>query len=84
MNANVAYSGDRNLVYRIRDHAYLGLSKNIQAHEKNLLEKVGDVGLWPLENLPRITWNMVSDPKVITLATTALVMLADSFLFYSE
>ena len=84
MTANVAYSADRNIVFRIRDHVYLGLSKNIQPHEKNIIEKIGDAGLWPLENLPRITWNAVSDPRVITIAVTSLAMLTDSFGFYPE
>lgn len=85
MNANVAYSGNNNfLAIRLMDHARLGLSPTIQNHEKNTLEKIGDAGLWPIENLPRMTWKLVSDPRVITIAATGLTMLADSFLFYNE
>ena len=84
MAVKVSYSNDKNLGYRVWDHMRLALPKNIQEHKKNILEKIGDVGLWPLENLPRITWNLMSDPKVITVAATGLLMVADSYLFYSE
>jgi hypothetical protein len=84
MTANVAYSANSNIVFRIRDHVYLGLSKNIQSHDKNFIEKIGDAGLWPFENLPMITWNAVSDPRVITIAVTSLAMLTDSFGFYPD
>lgn len=84
MSANVSYNSQNYLAVRVWDHLRLGFSKNIQEHKENILEKAGNAGLWPLENLPRITWDVAKDPRVITVAATALAIVADSYLFYPE
>ncbi len=82
-NANaIKYSGDAWLPIRFFDHMRLGFQSKIQEHEKNNLEKLGDAGLYPIENFPRMVWNFSTDPKVITAAATVFLMLADSYAFY--
>ncbi len=70
------------LPVRFFSYAKLGLNKNIQPHEKNLAEKIGDAGLTVVEELPRKVWKFVRDPRVVTIALTAFAMIATSFAFY--
>lgn len=73
---------------QIYNHVILGLSSEIEDHEqkdKNFVEKAGDIGLWPLENFPRVVrWlcSQAKDPKVVTLALGILALIANSYLFY--
>lgn len=71
-----------NMVVRFIDHAKLGLSSTIQPHEKNLLEKAGDLGMWAWENVPAKMANAVRDPQVVTVALTSLALYVDSLCFY--
>lgn len=82
MNNGVSYSPDRPIVYRFYEHVKFALKKDIPEHGKNLLEKVGDIGLWPIENLPNKIWPLVKDPRIVTVALTALALSAVSFAFY--
>ena len=82
--SSITYSSDNNIAVRCYNHARLGLQKDIQKHDPNLMEKFGNIGLWPLENLPRMTLNAITDPRVVTIALTSLAMLADSYGFYPE
>lgn len=82
--SSVAYSSERNIAVRFFNHACLGLQKNIQVHTQNPMERIGNAGLWPLENIPRIALNGIKDPRVVTVALTSLAMLADSYGFYPE
>lgn len=84
MANNITYTSDAALPKRFWSHACLGLSKDIQDHEPNFLEKVGNIGTWPVENLPRIVKNSLTDPKVVTVALTIGSMYLDSMLFYPE
>lgn len=79
------YNTNANLFQRFGYHAILGLKKNIGSREgceKNLLEKIGDAGLWIVEDFPRKVWRCCKDPRVVTIAITALALIAASFLFY--
>jgi hypothetical protein len=49
---------------------------------KNVLEKIGDAGLWFVEEFPRKVWHVAKDPRVVTIALTAMALLATSFIFY--
>ena len=37
-------------------------------HDKHVMEKIGDVGLYPVTRLPKITLNFISNPKVLVVA----------------
>lgn len=80
----ITCSPDSNIMIRFINHARLGLNREVQEHHSNLIEKMGNLGLWPLENLPRITRDVITDPRVVTLMMTASAMLADSYCFYPE
>lgn len=64
------------------NHFVLGVKENIGDHDKNILEKMGDAGLWMVEKFPRKIWTIMKDPKVVTIALTAFALLATSFVFY--
>ncbi len=84
MNNSVTYSAENNIAVRFYNHACLGLQKNIQDHSRNFMEKIGDAGLWPLENIPTMALDAVRDPRVVTIGLTSLAMLGDSFAFYPD
>lgn len=52
------------------------------AKQKNQIEVVGDKMLWHVVELPEKIVRWMKDPKVITVALTALAMLAVQFAFY--
>lgn len=68
--------------FRFYDHCKLGLKNEIQAHDKNWTEIVGDKLLWPWQNVPGKLWALVTDPRVVTIAITAFALIANSYMFY--
>lgn len=84
MGAKVTYNAAAFLPTRFFSHARLGLSPNIQDHTPNLLEKLGNMGTWPVENLPRVIKDSLKNPKIVTVALTALAMYVDSMFFYPD
>jgi hypothetical protein len=50
--------------------------------EKNECERIGDVLAWHVTQLPRHINRAFSDPRVLTIALTALAMIAVTFTFY--
>lgn len=70
------------LMVRFWNHAQLGLSKNIQEHKRNWVEKTGDAILWTVEDFPGIAWGKMKEPRVVTVALTQMALIANSFLFY--
>lgn len=83
-DANVQYSSNSYMPTRFISHARLGLQRDIVEHEPNLLEKTGNLALWFVDNLPRKIWHGIKDPRVLTVAFTALALFADTYVFYSE
>lgn len=82
------YHPERNAIYRILDHAKLGLSKEIGDRSncpRNIVEKSGDGILWTLDLLPRAVKALgksFQDPRVVTVALTALGLFAATLVFY--
>lgn len=74
--------GEGGLITGFVNHFAFGVKQNIGEHQKNFLEKIGDVGLWMLEKFPGKVWKVMKDPRVVTIALTALALLAASFAFY--
>jgi hypothetical protein len=82
---NGFYQENSNIFQRFGYHVVLGLKKNLGDREqckKNILEKIGDVGLYSIEELPKKIWAGMKDPRIVTLALTALALIAASFVFY--
>lgn len=52
--------------------------------DKNFIEKMGDAGLWFIEKFPGKMGRVVKDPRIVTLALTALALYGNSYLFYPE
>jgi len=50
--------------------------------EKNRLEKIGNVMTWHITDGVRKVFRAAKDPRVLTVALTALAMVAASFIFY--
>ena len=82
MTTSVAYHPQDGLWGRFVSHAHLGLARDIQPHRVNVSEIIGDVILWTAEDLPKIIWRSLLDARIVTVAFTALSLLANSFLFY--
>jgi hypothetical protein len=52
MNSSPIYDVDNHIVYHFYQHAVYGLRSTINRHgveEKNRVEQLGDLGLWPIE-----------------------------------
>lgn len=82
---NGMYDVNSDLFQKFGSHAVLGLKKDIgdRANSpKNVLETIGDVGLWVVEELPRKISVLFTDPRVVTVALTAFALIATSFVFY--
>lgn len=81
----IPYSGQSLLPVRFWNHAVLGLTRNVPKHEwmdKKYIERGGDALLWSVERLPKIIWEKMQDPRVVTVALTAFALLTNSYLFY--
>jgi hypothetical protein len=81
----VDYREDAFIVTRFCYHVKLGLWDNIGDRTtcpKNALEKVGDCGIWFVKELPKKIWVMMKDPRVVTVALTALALVTTSLFFY--
>lgn len=85
-----AYNAGDNWFSRVWDQTRFTLAKEILAKDceykstgiPGALEKIGDAGLWIVEEFPRKVWTVMNDPRVVTAAATAFAMLAVSFAFY--
>lgn len=88
MNLAVAYNPNSNIFVRVWDHAALGLKKDIGNREQtppNLIEKAGNGILYIANLVPRSVKALCKsfqDPRVVTVALTAIALLATSFAFY--
>lgn len=87
MGVNVAYHSDQNIFFRFRDHAKLGLASDLGEERPlaNLCEKAGDVIL-NVVSLPYrgigVLAKKAQDPRVATIALTALALVASTFVFF--
>lgn len=85
MSNDVKFSGeDAWIGFRFIDHAKLALNSTIQKHEKNWAEKVGDIGLWPSENLPQKAWKLMKEPRWINFVFTTLALVGVTYAFYPQ
>lgn len=88
MGIDRTYNPERNVIYRILDHAKVGLSKDIGDRKncpRNIVEKSGDGVLWTLGLLPRgvkALGKSFQDPRVVTVALTALGLFTATLVFY--
>jgi hypothetical protein len=79
------YNANSTIFQRFGSHAVLGLSQDIGDRTdapKNVLERIGDAGLWIVEGLPKKIKVLCTDPRVVTVALTAFALVATSFAFY--
>lgn len=67
---------------RFFNYFAFAVKKDIGVHEKSLLEKAGDLGLWTIEEFPKKVWKMMKDPVVITVALTAIALVGVTLAFY--
>lgn len=73
------------IIHHFIDSARFGLSHDIVRptdNKKNVCEKLGDAGLWATETFPGKVWNVISDPRVVSVALCALALGGISYLFY--
>lgn len=68
--------------YTFYSYAKLGLQKEIQAHDENLIEKAGNAILWTVEDLPFRIYEKIIEPRVITVALTTIALYSNSLVFY--
>ncbi|MDP1608135.1 MAG: hypothetical protein Q8L98_02335 [Chlamydiales bacterium] len=84
MAHNVTLPRNSGLFGTFKSYAELGLKKNIQQHDSNLIERAGNAILWTVEDLPREIYKAVANPKVITVALTAMGLYSNSLAFYAS
>jgi len=82
IDCNVNYQANAWLGTRFINHFALGVKEDIGSHNKNVMEKMGDLGLWMVEKFPGKVWNLMKDPRVVTVALTGFALLAASAAFY--
>lgn len=83
----IHYDSNDWLHNRFISHFSFGTTSDISAYQSenvqpNIIEKAGNVGLWMLENLPRKVWEAAKDPRVLTIALTALALFTITLTFY--
>ena len=88
MSLKSNYNPSSTFMVRIWNHASFGLNKDIGNREKypaNIAEKAGNAILWTVGIIPRsikFVAKSFQDPRITTIALTALALLIVSFLFY--
>ena len=62
---NMQYNPQDNIVYHFYQHVRFGLNNDIPRfnQSKNFVEKLGDLGLWTLENFPGKAWRLMKEPR---------------------
>lgn len=85
---NVTYGENNALPFRFIDNAKFALKKDLGEREgnlaPNLMEKIGNFGLSVAEELPKRTWQLLKEPRFVSLALTILALGANSYLFYPD
>ncbi len=80
------YHAPDGLFYHFYQHAKFGLAPHIPrfGYDKNWVEKVGDLGLWMIENFPKKAWRLMKEPRWITLVLTKIALAGTTYLFYPK
>jgi hypothetical protein len=83
---NINYNANDNVFYHLYQHTLFGLAPHINRYgnDKNWVEKLGDLGLWTIENFPGKMWSLMKEPRWITLALTQIALATTSYLFYPK
>src|ERR1700741_4869835 len=83
---NVSYRADSWIGARFIDNFRFAVKKDIGDRPGDLapnwLEKVGNAGLWIVEELPKKAWKAIKEPRFVSFALTILALGAVSFAFY--
>lgn len=53
-------------------------------YDKNITERLGDVLLWPIVELPCHIKNVATKPQVVVVALTAIALLSVVFMFHNN
>ncbi|MBA3815116.1 MAG: hypothetical protein H0X29_01065 [Parachlamydiaceae bacterium] len=69
------------------NHAHMAFTSDPEGfsgknYNQNSLEKVGGMLNWCVTTLPKKAWHALHNPKVLTVAFTALALLTVQFTFY--
>ena len=79
------YNQHTSIVYHFFQHAAYGLRSQINRHgidQKNQIEKLGNLGLWTIENLPGKVWRLMKEPRWVTVVLTQIALVGTTYLFY--
>lgn len=71
-NAKLAFVYDVTLLDNLRGYN----------HRPNLLEAFGQVAIWHITDFPRLVYQSISDPRVLTVVLTIFAHIAVQFAFY--
>jgi hypothetical protein len=80
------YKAGDGIFYHFYQHAVLGLAHQIPRFntQENWVEKLGNLGLWTLENFPGKAWRLMKEPRWITIALTKISLAAVTYAFYPK
>lgn len=80
------YSARDGIFYHFYQHAQFGLSHDIPRYgtSKDWVERLGNVGLWAIENFPGKVWRLMKEPRWITFVLTQISLAATTYLFYPK
>lgn len=83
---NTTYNPNAWQVVRFYQHARFALAEEIErnGHGKNRIEKLGDLGLWTIENFPGKVWRLLNEPRFVTVFLAKISLVANTYLFYPQ
>lgn len=83
---NLNYNKNDNIFYHFYQHTVFGLAHQVPRFgcAKNWVEKLGDLGLWAIENFPGKAWRLMKEPRWITFVLTQISLAATTYLFYPK
>lgn len=88
MALDATYHANSNVIVRVYDNLKFATRREIGGREgdarPNWCEKLGNAQLWFFEKMPGKVLKFAIDPRVVTLALTALALYGTSYGFYRE
>lgn len=76
------YPREAKLSERFKHLLYYCIRKECPSHGKSSLERIGDMGLYPFEKLPKAVAQNICDPKLVAIYIWLFLEVIVCFFFY--